>query len=519
MSTTIIPSLPHDPPDWVRDGEPVDGEPLAGAIQPESIQARTNRPTAQVQMNLEEVVLKINDRCQQRYDVDDAVQTVQEWYVDDISGSDTTGDGLTSSTPVKTLGKVFDLIRSDVSGAIFIYLKEGTGSGPNPVRTYAWPAGTYALMQFAYCQINTYTGESTPPATHRDNTIIDMSDLEFDPTDYAKSTSPRGGFTFLAGTTIIANMTIKSPYVNRAGDLGAGQRSAGPILAVRSGYVQLYNVALIAGDNVNNGNLILSSPVDPTGDEISALASVYGGSLVLNGQTSVLGEGCIVDGTSTGGAPHSVGFSIAGQGSITVSNTHLHHLGVIFTDLCSSFQGGGSVILGPGVYLNDTGDGLVSSDLFTPAVGHKGAVQVGTDSDVNYVYRLRAGTGLSGNQIADTLVQHNMPDVFRLETANATPVETLVLAPPTNTTMTVRYRIVGRRTDGGGVGNTGSYDLVGTFKNIAGTLTQVGATAVLATVEDTAGWAAAFSINTTRIGVTVTGAAAETIDWTIERLQ
>lgn len=62
-------------------------------------------------------------------------------------------------------------------------------------------------------------------------------------------------------------------------------------------------------------------------------------------------------------------------------------------------------------------------------------------------------------------------------------------------------------------GNAASYIRTATFKNVAGTVTQVGSTATPLTNEDDVAWNVGLSVVATSIIVTVTGAAATNIDW------
>lgn len=58
-----------------------------------------------------------------------------------------------------------------------------------------------------------------------------------------------------------------------------------------------------------------------------------------------------------------------------------------------------------------------------------------------------------------------------------------------------------------------SYYLIGLFKNVAGTLTQVGSTTVVSSIESNGAWDCAFAISGTNVIVNITGVAATTIFW------
>ena len=58
-----------------------------------------------------------------------------------------------------------------------------------------------------------------------------------------------------------------------------------------------------------------------------------------------------------------------------------------------------------------------------------------------------------------------------------------------------------------------SYRIIGTFRNDGGVLAQVGATTVVASAEDTAGWDCVFDTSSTSIRIRVTGASATNVNW------
>lgn len=99
--------------------------------------------------------------------------------------------------------------------------------------------------------------------------------------------------------------------------------------------------------------------------------------------------------------------------------------------------------------------------------------------------------------------------------ATVTPVATVF----TNSSRiyTIRAHVQGLTADT----TTGqaSYFLVGLFKNVAGTLTQVGSTTVVSSIESNGAWDCAFAIvaatatATASVVVNVTGVAATTISW------
>jgi hypothetical protein len=61
-----------------------------------------------------------------------------------------------------------------------------------------------------------------------------------------------------------------------------------------------------------------------------------------------------------------------------------------------------------------------------------------------------------------------------------------------------------------------SYILVGLFNNDGGTLSQIGATTNLSTIEVTAGWAVDFAVSGETIQIKVTGAGSTNISWLVD---
>lgn len=103
-------------------------------------------------------------------------------------------------------------------------------------------------------------------------------------------------------------------------------------------------------------------------------------------------------------------------------------------------------------------------------------------------------------------------------TTDATETEIARFSTQANKTYLLSGRVLGRSTT-----NNAGYLVAATFKNVAGTITQVGTTAAIATHEDAGAWAVAFSIDAAddpndpddlgQIILTVTGEAGVTVSW------
>lgn len=102
-------------------------------------------------------------------------------------------------------------------------------------------------------------------------------------------------------------------------------------------------------------------------------------------------------------------------------------------------------------------------------------------------------------------------------TTNATVTTGQTLATSTAFNYQIETDVVARQTGGaaGTVGDLGSYSFVSSFRNVAGTVTQVGTTTSLVSHEDQAAWNAVHTISGTNILVDVTGEANKNILWVI----
>ncbi len=103
----------------------------------------------------------------------------------------------------------------------------------------------------------------------------------------------------------------------------------------------------------------------------------------------------------------------------------------------------------------------------------------------------------------------------RLATTNNTITTLHTFAIPTNTTVFLNCTVIARRTGGsaGVAGDSAAYQIKGCFKNISGTVTQVGTTSVDFTGEDQAAWDCVFSISSANVLLRVTGATNNNITW------
>lgn len=101
-----------------------------------------------------------------------------------------------------------------------------------------------------------------------------------------------------------------------------------------------------------------------------------------------------------------------------------------------------------------------------------------------------------------------------VQTTDATVSNILSVATASSNNYTIRAFVTAIQTAGSGtVGHGAGYEVVATFRNIAGALTQIGTTTTLYTHEDNAGWNCGIVVSGTNIIVQVTGEASKTIRW------
>jgi hypothetical protein len=100
-------------------------------------------------------------------------------------------------------------------------------------------------------------------------------------------------------------------------------------------------------------------------------------------------------------------------------------------------------------------------------------------------------------------------------TSNASVTNLAIIPIPASTMLTVRAWVSARRTGGasGTAEDAAAYLIIATFKNVAGTATQIGATTVDYAHESQAGWDATFDVTGGDARVRVTGAASNNVLW------
>lgn len=96
--------------------------------------------------------------------------------------------------------------------------------------------------------------------------------------------------------------------------------------------------------------------------------------------------------------------------------------------------------------------------------------------------------------------------------------QTVILATPValNKTILIEAVVIARRAGGtsGSEGDSAGYIVNGCYKNVNGTVSEVGETSIFS-AEDQAQWTATMDVSGSNVVVLVTGAAGNTVNWSI----
>lgn len=101
-------------------------------------------------------------------------------------------------------------------------------------------------------------------------------------------------------------------------------------------------------------------------------------------------------------------------------------------------------------------------------------------------------------------------------TTDSTQTALLSIPVVLNKTILIEAIIIARRTGGtsGSEGDSAGYVLNGCYKDVNGTVSEVGETSVFS-AEDQAQWTATMDISGTNVLLLVTGASGNTVNWSI----
>lgn len=151
--------------------------------------------------------------------------------------------------------------------------------------------------------------------------------------------------------------------------------------------------------------------------------------------------------------------------------------------------------------------------------GNGGRVLIGTYTD-DGATRLQILQGTLGNQIISlkSTATNDDPEekVYqnRVATTDATVTTLHTFTIPASTTYMIKAMVAARRTGGaaGTAEDGASYEMLATYKNVAGTATLIGAPTIVAN-EDQAGWDCVFDVTGATARIRVTGAVDNSITW------
>lgn len=141
---------------------------------------------------------------------------------------------------------------------------------------------------------------------------------------------------------------------------------------------------------------------------------------------------------------------------------------------------------------------LVSPNVSQGIIGTLGGV----------VQRLKTIT--TNDDVLETTYQN------KVTTTDATVTTLATVTIPATTTVMIEARVIARRTGGtaGTAEDGAAYAINACYKNVAGTATEVGETAIF-TAEDQAGWDCAFSASSGNALLRVTGAVDNSVSWVV----
>jgi len=151
-------------------------------------------------------------------------------------------------------------------------------------------------------------------------------------------------------------------------------------------------------------------------------------------------------------------------------------------------------------------------------ISETGDVSIGTTTALARL-SVRQNTLGSSVQALSSVATNDDPTELvyqnRVATTNATVTTLHTFTIPASTTYTVTSWVVARRTGGtGGTAEDGAaYTISATFKNVAGTATQIGTTTIISTAENQAAWDCVYDVTGATARVRVTGATNNNVTW------
>jgi hypothetical protein len=297
---------------------------------------------------------------------------------------------------------------------------------------------------------------------------------------------------------------------------------------LKSGLMSLIDVSASLSPRIAAGSFT-SADFLPGTIPVNALADGTPGQLISWDSTGVIGTfgAGVVDAIVVGTGANMPTFKtrttldlVEGRSNITTANlvVIVDSAGKIkeSTALVSDFVLGAAALTTAGAVPYVTSAGTLTSDA-TKFFFDGTKLSIGTTTPAATVHAFQ---GTNGNLIqrleTDETNDNVIEDVrqYRGTTTNATLTTIATIATTSNTVKALQIMVIARRTGGsaGTAGDSARYVLNAVYKNIAGTVSIVGAINVIAD-EDQAGWDATFTVAGTNVTLDVTGALNNLITW------
>lgn len=373
-------------------------------------------------------------------------------------------------------------------------------------------------------------GTATPATTLDIVSTTEQIRAGYDASNYASFTVSSAGALTIAPTGTGGTNITGTLNVSGHAAFGGGQVPVASIVlrtvetfnnpsSTNTGISSVITYSLTA----NNSNILSGITSTPTINQGGFNATSTYGTRALQGIPTVSGSSGVVSGVvglftrpnllSTGTVSSAFGV-VAFDPSNPGAGTYTSVCGVNVTDHAAGTNNtnlllGASVIPSGNwsIYNASTYNNYLAGMLGIGQAGISARLHVTEATLGNEVFRIESTA--TNDDPADKIFQN------RVATTDATQTTLHTIAIPASTTVKITAYVRARRTAGsaGTAEDAAGYVVVGTYKNVAGTATLVGAVNVLYTAEDQAGWDATLDVNAGNARVRVTGATNNTVTW------
>ena len=378
---------------------------------------------------------------------------------------------------------------------------------------------------------NTATILTTSLASNRNYTLPDLSGT------FALGAGAAGQVAYWSGTNLIAGSNNHF-WDNTNSRLGINNQAPTVALHVTGAarITSLVGPAPVRSDalgNLSNGTIVLTATSDVSGILPIANGGTNSGVALNSNRIMVSSGGQIVEAAaltngqlligSTGAAPVAANITVGALASITVSNG----AGSIVIDAIQDIRTSASptfvnaTLSGktPGSILFAGAGGLIQQDnasLFFDDTNNRLGLLTAAPTrtlDVNGTTLLRGAL-----RFADAAASNANWEMFQAQvaTTDATATTLVSITVPTDATLLIRAKMIGRRTGGasGANGDAAVYERTARYKNVGGTVT-INQLQSDYTSEDQLGWNGTMDVSGTSARLRVTGAANNNITWTV----